>query len=73
MSSSFEQPGSLGEWPEFYRGWVNAMEGDVGNIVLKNGWADEKAIEEIKNAWLELADKKTGFAASPWGEAVAGK
>jgi len=73
MSSSWEQPESLDEWPEFYKGWVKAMEGDVSNIILKNGWADEKHVKEVNNAWIEMGVNKSGYAASPWGEAVGKK
>lgn len=73
MSSSWEKPDSLDEWPKFYEGWVKAMEGDVSNIVLKNGWSDEKHIMEVNKAWIEMGVNKSGYAASPWGEAVGKK
>jgi ubiquinone/menaquinone biosynthesis C-methylase UbiE len=73
MSSSWEKPDSLDEWPEFYEGWVKAMEGDVSNIILKNGWSDVKHLTKISNAWIDLGNNKRGYAASPWGEAVGKK
>jgi len=73
ISSSWEQPDSLEEWPFFYESWVKAMEGDVAKIVLENGWSDEKHLTEISNAWIELGNKKIGYVASPWGEAVGRK
>lgn len=73
ISSTWEQPESLDEWPAFYMGWVRAMEGDVGAIVLKNGWADEKKLEEIGRAWTVFSESKKGYAGSPWGEASAVK
>ena len=73
MSSSWEQPETLDEWPCFYEGWVKAMEGDVAKIVLGSGWADEKRIAEIGKAWIDFGNNKKGYAASPWCEAVGRK
>jgi len=73
MSLSWEQPDTLDEWPCFYEGWVKAMEGDVAKIVLGNGWSDEKHIAQISKAWIDFGNKKKGYAASPWGEAVGRK
>lgn len=73
MSSSWEQPESLEEWPDFYEGWVKAMEGDVAKIVLGNAWADEKQIAQISKAWIDFGKNKNGYVASPWGEAVGRK
>ncbi len=73
ISSSWEQPDSLDEWPEFYEGWVNVLKGNVGDIILEEGWADEKRLIEIRDAWINLGKYKQGYVACPWGEAVARK
>ena len=73
ISSSWEQPGSLDEWPSFYEGWVNVGKGKIGDIILEEGWADEKHLIDIGNAWMNLSKHKRGYAASPWGEAVGWK
>jgi len=48
MSMSWEQPESLNEWPEFYKGWVNLSRGKWGEIILDQGWIDEKYLDEIR-------------------------
>ena len=73
ISSSWEQPGSLDEWPSFYEGWVNVVKGRIGDIILEEGWADEKHLIDMGNAWMNLGKNKKGYAASPWGEAVGWK
>jgi ubiquinone/menaquinone biosynthesis C-methylase UbiE len=73
ISSSWEQPDSLDEWPDFYEGWVNVSHGKLGDIILKEGWADEKRLIEIRDGWMDLGKNRLGYAASAWGEAVAKK
>ncbi len=73
MSSSWEQPDSLDEWPRFYESWVNVGQGNLGDIILQEGWADEKRLTQISDAWMNLGKYKQGYAASAWGEAVARK
>lgn len=73
ITSTWEQPESLSEWNAFYTGWIKAMEGQVGSIVLKNGWADQDKLDEIAGAWTEFAENKKGYAGSPWGQAAAVK
>jgi len=63
----------LDEWPSFYEGWVNVVKGKIGDIILEEGWADEKHLIDIGNAWMNLGKHKRGYAASPWGEAVGWK
>jgi hypothetical protein len=63
----------LDEWPSFYEGWVNVVKGKIGDIILEEGWADEKHLIDIGNTWMNLGKHKRGYAASPWGEAVGWK
>ena len=73
ISSSWEQPDSLDEWPDFYEGWAKVYRGKIGEIILEKEWADEKHLIEIVNAFMNLGKNKKGYAAAPWGEAVARK
>lgn len=73
ISSSWEQPESLSERQALYESWISAMEGQVGAIVLMNGWADKGKLEEIGKAWTEFARSNKGYAGSPWGQAAAVK
>jgi len=73
ISLSWEQPGSLDQWPVFYEAWANAFRGRMEDIVLKNGWCDKNRIDEFTELWKKLGRDKKGFAASPWGQAVGTK
>jgi len=73
MSMSWEQPESLDEWPEFYKGWVNLSRGKWGEIILEQGWIDEKELDEIRQEGMRLANSRQGFVSSAWGQAVAKK
>ncbi|NIP29765.1 MAG: hypothetical protein GTN99_02435 [Candidatus Dadabacteria bacterium] len=73
ISSSWEQPETFQEWPNLYKGWMNVLDGKLGEIVIKNGWVDEEHLHNIKKAYLNLGHNKSGYAGSPWGEAVARK
>ncbi len=73
ISVSWEQPDSLDQWPAFYKGWSNVFSGRIGEIIVDEGWCDKKHINKIIRSWKKLGKEKTGFAASPWGEAVGSK
>ena len=73
ISSSWEQPDSLDEWSDTYEGWAKIYRGKIGDIILEQGWADEKYLIDLVNAWMNLGKHKRGYAASPWGEAVGRK
>lgn len=73
LSASWEQPSSLDEWPQFYAAWSQVFSGTIANIILEQGWADKECLNQIVSAWRNFGEDKTGFAASPWGEAVGWK
>ena len=73
LSSKWGQPDSLDEWPDFYNGWAKVYRGKIGEIILEEGWADETHLIEMSNAFKNLGRNKKGYAAAPWGEAVARK
>ncbi|MHA1974085.1 MAG: methyltransferase domain-containing protein [Candidatus Hodarchaeales archaeon] len=73
ISSKWGQPDSLDEWTDFYEGWAEVYRGKIGDIILEEGWADEKHLTEMSNAFLNLGKNKKGYAAAPWGEAVGRK
>jgi ubiquinone/menaquinone biosynthesis C-methylase UbiE len=73
ISYRWEQPDSLDEWPDFYEGWANIFRGKIGDIILEEGWADQKHITDIINAVMNLGKSRTGYAGQPWGEGVARK
>jgi ubiquinone/menaquinone biosynthesis C-methylase UbiE len=73
LSASWEQPSSLDEWPQFYEGWSQVFSGNIANIILEQGWSDKGCLNQIVSAWKNFGENKTGFAASPWVEAVGRK
>lgn len=73
ISSKWGQPDSLDEWPDFYEGWAKVYGGKIGDIILEEGWADEKHLIDIGNAFMNLGKHKRGYIAAPWGEAVGKK
>ena len=73
LSASWEQPSSLDEWPQFYAGWSQVFSGTIANIILEQGWVDKERLNQIVSAWRNFGEDKTGFAASPWVEAVGRK
>ncbi len=73
ISSDWGQPDTLDEWPDFYKGWADVYRGKIGDIILENGWADEKSLIDISNAFINLGKNKNGYTAAPWGEASGRK
>jgi ubiquinone/menaquinone biosynthesis C-methylase UbiE len=73
MFSRWEQPDSLDEWPDFYEGWANVYRGRMGDVILEKGWADQKRLTDIINAFMNLGKSRTGYAGSPWGEGIGRK
>ncbi len=73
LSSKWGQPDSLDEWPDFYDGWAKVYRGKIGDIILKEKWADEKHLIDISNTFINLGKNKKGYAAAPWGEAIGKK
>jgi len=73
MYSRWEQPDTPDEWPGFYEGWANLYKGRIGDIILQEGWADQKRINDIIRAYKNLGKNRTGYAGSSWGEGIGRK